>query len=179
MRWRVVVPAVVLLVLVGVLGYGLTRNPHVLPSVLVGKTAPAFDLPRLRAPDTHIGADELVGRVALVNVWASWCVACRSEVGIIAELSQRTNVPVLGLDYKDKRADAERWLRRFGDPYAVIAFDAAGSTGIDWGISGVPETFVLDADGVIRDKIVGPVTRDVMNERVIPLIRRLRAENKS
>ncbi|RJS92070.1 DsbE family thiol:disulfide interchange protein [Salinisphaera sp. Q1T1-3] len=176
MRWRVIIPGIVLIALVGVLGYGLTRDPHTLPSVLVGHPAPPFDLPTLDNPQHTIGVDAMKGRVALVNVWASWCVACRSEVSVIAELSQRTGVPVLGLDYKDDRDEAHRWLRRFGDPYARIAFDAKGQTGIDWGISGVPETFVLDRHGIIRDKVVGPVTDETMNDRLIPLIEKLRAE---
>lgn len=173
MRWRVIVPGVVLLALIGLLGYGLTRDPHTLPSVLIGRPAPSFDLPSLEHESQRIDVSRLSGHVALVNVWASWCVACRGEVSVIADISQRTGVPVLGLDYKDERDDARRWLRRYGDPFALIAFDAQGQTGIDWGISGVPETFVIDEKGIIRDKIVGPVTDEIMQDRVVPLIRRL------
>jgi len=115
--------------------------------------------------------------VTLVNVWASWCVACRSEVSELAELSETTDIPVVGIDYKDTRDEASRWLRRFGNPYARIAFDESGSTGIDWGISGVPETFVIGRDGQIKDKIVGPVTAEVRRKRLVPLIEQLKAES--
>lgn len=176
MRWRVIIPGVVLLLLVGVLGYGLTRDPRVLPSALIGKPAPAFDLPTLAQSNRRISLNSLKGRVAVVNVWASWCVACRSEVSLIAELSQRTGVPVVGINYKDTRDDARRWLQRFGDPFAVVAFDQSGDTGINWGVSGVPETFVLDGQGVIRYKVVGPITEEEMRQRLLPELRRLQAE---
>ena len=136
MRLRVVVPIVVLVALIGLLGYGLTRDPHTLPSAFQGHPAPALDLPSLVEPERQVRLSALDGRVGLVNVWASWCVACRSEVSELAHLAQQTGVPVIGIDYKDRRDEATNWLRRFGNPYALIAFDGDGTTGIDWGISG-------------------------------------------
>ena len=177
MRWRVVVPVGVLIALVGLLGYGLTRDPHTLPSAYLNRAAPTLALPSLADETQAVRLADMAGRVTLVNVWASWCVACRSEVSELAELSETTDIPVVGIDYKDTRDEASRWLRRFGNPYARIAFDESGSTGIDWGISGVPETFVIGRDGQIKDKIVGPVTAEVRRERLVPLIAQLKAES--
>ena len=176
MRLRVVVPIIVFFALTVLLGYGLTRNPHTLPSAFQGRPAPVLDLPSLVEPQRKVRLSALDGRVGLVNVWASWCVACRSEVSELAHLAEQTGVPVIGIDYKDRRDAAESWLRRFGNPYALIGFDGEGTTGIDWGISGVPETFVISADGQIQDKIVGPVTAEMRRDRLMPLIRRLRGE---
>jgi len=150
MRLSVVLPALIVGVLVIMLGYSLTRDPRALPSALIGQPAP-------------------------VNVWASWCVACRSEVSLLAELSQHAGVPVLGLDYKDDRVVAQRWLKRFGNPFWAIAFDATGDTGINWGVAGVPETFLVDAQGVIRYKVVGAITEQEMRAQLLPAIRRLQA----
>lgn len=177
MRWIVIVPSVVLIGLLVLLGYGLTQDPRALPSALIDKPAPAFVLPKLSQPSQTIDLKALEGRVALVNVWASWCVACRSEVSLIAELSQRTGVPVIGMNYKDKPADAKRWLKRFGDPFAVVAVDQSGQTGIDWGVSGVPETFVVDAKGMIRYKVVGPITEEEMRQHLLPELQQLQAES--
>ena len=122
---------------------GARRNP-----------APAPPLPTLANPDRHVTTQALQGQVSLVNVWASWCVACRAESSRVAEITQRTGVPVIGLNYKDKRPDATRWLTVFGNPFSVVAVDASGRVGIDWGVAGVPETFVVDRQGVIRYKVV-------------------------
>lgn len=173
MRWWLIIPGLVLIGLVGMLGYGLTRQPSVLPSALLDQPAPAFDLPTLAHPDQRITAQALKGQVSVVNVWASWCVACRAESSLVAEMTQRTGVPVVGLNYKDKRPDATRWLTIFGNPFQVTAFDASGRVGIDWGVSGVPETFVVDRQGVIRYKVVGAITEQEMNQRLIPLLNKL------
>lgn len=172
-RWVVIVPSVVVLALIVMLGYGLTRNPRILPSALIDKAAPAFSLPTLADPDRRISAQQLEGQVVLVNVWASWCVACRSEVSLIQEISQQTGVPVVGLDYKDQRPAALRWLKHFGDPFAVVAFDNSGDTGINWGVTGVPETFVVDGQGMIRYKVVGPITEQTMRDELIPRLNKL------
>lgn len=173
MRWRLVVPVVVVLVLIVLLGYGLTRNPSELPSALIGKSAPAFDLPTLDAERDRITDAALKGNVSLVNVWASWCVACRAEHELITEISRRTGVPVMGLNYKDTREGALRWLGRYGNPFAVVAFDQSGQVGIDWGVAAVPETFVVDDQGMIRYKVVGPISRTEMNDTLIPLLKQL------
>ena len=173
MRWRVVVPVAVLIALVGLLGYGLTRDPHTLPSAYLNRAAPTLALPSLADETQAVRLADMAGRVTLVNVWASWCVACRSEVSELAELSETTDIPVVGIDYKDTRDEASRWLRRFGNPYARIAFDESGSTGIDWGISGVPETFVIDREGRIAHKHIGPFNRRSLEEDILPVVRRL------
>jgi len=178
MRWRLIIPVVVVMGLIVLLGYGLTRRPDIIPSALIGKTAPAFDLPTLSteqgtAPG-RISADDLKGHVTLVNVWASWCVACRAEHALITEISRRTGVPVVGLNYKDTQEGARRWLGRYGNPFAVIAFDATGEVGIDWGVAAVPETFVVDRDGTIVYKVVGAITPEEMNDTLIPKLQQLR-----
>jgi len=177
MRWRLVVPVVVVLALIVLLGYSLTRSPDVLPSALIGKAAPAFDLPTIASQRDRITNKDLEGNVTLVNVWASWCVACRAEHALITEISQRTGVPVVGLNYKDTREAALRWLGRYGNPFAVVAFDGSGQVGIDWGVAAVPETFVVDRSGTIRYKVVGAITREEMNDTLIPKLKKLQQES--
>lgn len=173
-RWIVIVPSLVVLALIVMLGYGLTRNPRILPSAFINKPAPALHLTALSNADEHVSLRQFRGHVALVNVWASWCVACRSEVVLLQQITQRTGVPIIGLDYKDQRPAAQRWLKHFGDPFAAVAFDSSGDTGINWGVTGVPETFVIDADGMIRDKVVGPVTEQTMRNKLIPELNKLK-----
>ncbi|MBO9469095.1 DsbE family thiol:disulfide interchange protein [Endozoicomonas sp. G2_2] len=175
MRWRLVIPVVVVLMLIVLLGYGLTRRPDVLPSALIDKPAPQFDLPTLASDRERIRTADLKGKVTLVNVWASWCVACRAEHALITEISRRTGVPVVGLNYKDTKEGALRWLGRYGNPFAVVAFDRSGEVGIDWGVAAVPETFVVDRQGTIRYKVVGAITRDEMNDTLVPTLERLKA----
>lgn len=174
-RIAFVLPLLILISLLALLGYGLTRDPTVLPSTLVGNQAPDIDLPRLKGDGQRLGLEDARGRIVLVNVWASWCLACRSEVPLLEEITQRTGVPIIGLAYKDDEDEAAQWLDQFGNPFAAVAMDNEGQTGIDWGISGVPETFVLDASGKIRDKITGPVTRKNMENQLLPLINKLQA----
>lgn len=176
MRLGFVLPALVVVVLIGLLGYGLTRDPSELPSALLDQPAPAFSVSRLEAPDQVITQDVFAGQVAVFNVWASWCVACRAEHALIEELAERGEVPVYGLNYKDKRATALRWLERYGDPFEASAFDPRGLVGIDYGVAAVPETFIIDADGVIRFKQVGPVDRETLEQTLLPLVARLKEE---
>ena len=174
MRWRLIMPVVVVFALIVMLGYGLTRNPSELPSAFIGKPAPSFDLPTLDSDRERITDAAFQGSITLVTVWASWCVACRAEHELITEISRRTGVPVVGLNYKDTREAALRWLGRYGNPFAVVAFDPAGEVGIDWGVAAVPETFVVDRDGTIRYKVVGAITREEMNDTLIPKLRQLK-----
>lgn len=173
MRWQRIVPVGVILVLIGVLGYGLTRKPSQLPSALIGEPVPEFSVPTLGAERGQLTDEALEGQVTMINVWASWCVPCRAEHPYVAAITLRTDVPIVGLNYKDTRANARQWLQRFGNPFAVVAVDKNGQLGFDLGVSGVPETFIVDANGIIRHKVVGPITPKIMNNKLIPLINRL------
>lgn len=163
--------------MITLLGYGLTRQPGKLPSALVGKPVPEFKLPTLASPKREIITEAaLEGQVSMINVWASWCISCRAEHPLITAITMRTGVPVIGLNYKDTREDALQWLQRFGNPFAVVVFDKRGSLGFDLGVTAVPETFVVDANGVIRHKVVGPITPKIMNNTLIPLLERLQRQ---
>ncbi len=171
---RYLVPLGVFAVLVGFLYVGLGLNPREVPSPLVGKPAPELRLPQLHAPDKTFTKADLKGQVWLLNVWASWCVSCREEHPLLVEISRAGTVPIVGLNYKDKRDEALAWLRQFGDPYLLSAVDAEGRTGIDFGVYGVPETFVIDRDGVIRYKHIGPITPQAWQQRLLPLVKELK-----
>jgi cytochrome c biogenesis protein CcmG, thiol:disulfide interchange protein DsbE len=169
------IPLLIFGVLLGFLAVGLSLNPREIPSPLINKPAPAFSLPALDAPDQKISAQDLRGKVWVLNVWASWCVACRIEHPLLVEFSKAGMVPIYGLNYKDKRDDAMRWLVNFGNPYTRSLSDIDGLVGIDFGVYGVPETFVIDKQGVIRMKHIGPVTPEVLRDDIIPLVRKLGA----
>ena len=156
-----------------ILAAGLNRDPKEVPSPLIGKPAPAFKLTRLDDAQQSIQRDDLLGKVWVLNVWASWCVACREEHPLLVEFSRRKTVPVYGLNYKDARADGLRWLAQFGNPYDASLFDNDGKVGIDFGVYGVPETFIIDKQGVIRFKHIGPVTPAVLKDRIEPLLKQL------
>lgn len=149
-------PLIVFAVLVGFLAVGLTLNPRLVPSPLIGKPAPEFELPLLMQEGTFSNKD-LIGHVTLVNVWASWCFACRQEHEVVKRLS-RNGVRIIGLNYKDKTDDAKKWLARLGNPYQAIAADIDGRVAIDWGVYGAPETFLIDKQGIIRHKVIGPLS---------------------
>jgi cytochrome c biogenesis protein CcmG/thiol:disulfide interchange protein DsbE len=170
---RFLLPLGVFLLLVLLLGVGLSLDPREVPSPLIGKPAPPFELPQLHDPGKSFSPKEQLGKVWVLNVWASWCVACREEHPVLSEFAKSGVVPVFGLNYKDQKADAMAWLKRFGDPYRVSMVDADGKVGIDYGVYGVPETYVIDKQGVIRYKRIGPVTPDILQKTMIPLIREL------
>jgi len=172
MKKRFLWPLALFIVLVGFLAAGLKRDPSLVPSPLIGKPAPAFDLPRL-ANDARFSPKDMLGQVWIFNVWASWCVACREEHPVLVALAREKIVPIVGLNYKDQAADAQLWLQRHGDPYSLSAVDADGRVGIDYGVYGVPETYVVDRSGVIRFKNIGPVTREVLDEKIRPLLKEL------
>jgi cytochrome c biogenesis protein CcmG, thiol:disulfide interchange protein DsbE len=154
---------------------GLTRDPREVPSPFIGKPAPAFRLAQLHAPDKTIAPEDLKGKVWLLNVWASWCVSCRVEHPLLVEISRRGVVPIVGLNYKDKRDEGLQWLSKLGDPYVLSAFDVEGRVGIDYGVYGVPETFVIDKAGVVRYKQIGPVTPEAWEKTILPLVKKLQA----
>ena len=170
---RYIIPLAGFIVLVAFLGIGLGLNPREVPSPLIGKPAPAFRLAQLHQPDRPFAQKDMLGKVWLLNVWASWCVSCREEHPVLLELAKSNAVPIYGLNYKDKREDALAWLRQFGDPYGLSITDNDGRVGIDYGVYGVPETFVIDKAGVIRYKQIGPVTPKALNDKILPLVRQL------
>ncbi len=172
---RFLLPLVIFLVLAGFLAVGLNRDPHEVPSPLVNKAAPAFKLPRLDEPGQMLSTQDLRGQVWLLNVWASWCVACRQEHPLLVELAKTGTVKVYGLNYKDKREDALGLLSRSGNPYVTSLSDTEGLVGIDYGVYGVPETFVVDKQGVIRYKQIGPITPESLHDTLLPLVARLEA----
>ena len=172
---KFILPLLLFLGLALMLAAGLGRDPKEVPSPLIGKPAPAFTLARLDDPQQSIRRDDLLGKVWVLNVWASWCVACREEHPLLVEFSRRKTVPVYGLNYKDTRPDGLRWLANFGNPYDASLFDNDGKVGIDFGVYGVPETFIIDKQGVIRFKHIGPVTPAVLKDRIEPMLKALNA----
>ena len=170
---RFLLPLAVFIVLVIFLGIGLNLKPREVPSPLIDKPAPAFRVPQLYEGDKTIAPEDMRGKVWLLNVWASWCVTCREEHPLLVELAQQNLVPIYGLNYKDKREAAIAWLTERGNPYIVTAYDLEGNVGIDWGVYGVPETFVMDKQGIIRYKQIGPVTAEALRDKIIPLVKEL------
>jgi cytochrome c biogenesis protein CcmG/thiol:disulfide interchange protein DsbE len=171
-----VVPVAIFAVIAVFLGIGLTLNPREIPSPLVGKPVPEFSLPAVKGRTLGLAASDLRGEVSVVNVFASWCTACRDEHPLWMELSRTRAFPLHGLNYKDAPDDAARWLDELGDPYVRTGADRNGRVGIDWGVYGVPETFIVDKNGVIRDKVIGAITPKIVEERLLPTVRRLQAE---
>ena len=162
--------------LVLLLGLGLRLNPREVPSPLINKPAPAFSLPQLHDPDKAFSPADMKGRVWMLNVWASWCVSCREEHPTLVALSRSGVLPIYGLNYKDERAAGMAWLKQFGNPYKLSAFDAKGDVGIDYGVYGVPETYVIDKKGVIRYKQIGIITPDILQQKILPLVKTLERE---
>jgi len=162
--------------LLGLLAVGLRLDPHEVPSPLIGKPAPAFELPLVAAPGKRFSEKDMLGQVWILNVWASWCAPCLAEHPAVSELARSGAAPVIGLNYKDAREDALAWLRRNGDPYRLVAADADGRVGVDYGVYGVPETYVIDRRGVIRYKQIGPLTPEIVRGRVVPLLEELKRE---
>jgi len=167
------IPLALFAVLVGFFAIGLTRDPREVPSPLIDKSAPQFKLTELAAPERSFTPESMRGKVWLLNVWASWCVSCRVEHPVLVDVAKRQLVPIVGLDYKDQRADGMKWLTTHGDPYLLSAFDDEGKVGIDYGVYGVPETFVIDKQGVIRYKQIGPITQEALEKKILPLVKKL------
>lgn len=174
-----VFPLVMFAAIAVFLGIGLTRNPREVPSPLVGKAVPEFALPPVKGRTLGLASTDLKGEVSLVNVFASWCVACREEHPVLMQLQREGFVPIHGLNYKDRPADAAQWLDRLGDPYTRTGADIDGRVGIDWGVYGVPETFVIDRHGRIAYKQIGPISPKILEQTLRPLIARLRADDSA
>ena len=159
--------------LVVLLGVGLTLNPREVPSPLIGKAAPRFELPQLSDPDKTFSPQDMAGKVWLLNVWASWCTSCREEHPVLSALAKSGAVPVYGLNYKDRREEGSAWLSKFGNPFVLSAYDPQGRIGIDYGVYGTPETYVIDKRGVIRYKRIGPLTPQIIQQKILPLVHEL------
>ena len=172
---RYVLPLAVFGAIALLLAIGLGRDPRLVPSPLVGKPLPVFRLTDLHQPARLIEDGHLRGRVALLNVWATWCVSCRQEHDTLMRIAREGSIPIFGLNYKDSRDSALRWLSRLGDPYVTTAFDGLGKVGLDLGVYGAPETYVIDASGHIAYKHIGPVTERDLREVILPMVEKLRA----
>lgn len=175
---RALIPLALFLAVLGFLAAGLKGNPRDLPSALIDKPVPEFRLATLAtpaSPEISLGSADLRGQVWVLNVWASWCTACRLEHPLLVDFARMNTVPIYGLNYKDAPADAQRWLSNFGDPYRHSFSDRDGRVGMDLGVYGAPETFVIDQAGRVRFKHVGALTPEVLQEQILPLVRRLRA----
>ncbi|WP_018608452.1 DsbE family thiol:disulfide interchange protein [Uliginosibacterium gangwonense] len=173
MKAKALIPLLIFIGLTVFLAIGLTLNPREIPSPLIDKPAPAFNLRQLNASGQALKLADMQGKVWLLNVWASWCVACRDEHPVLVEFSKRGVLPIIGLNYKDRDADALDWLQKFGNPYTTSIVDADGRVGIDYGVYGVPETFLIDGKGRIRYKQIGPITPEVLERELLPRIKEL------
>lgn len=174
MKAKFLIPLVLFTGLVVFLAIGLNRDPHEVPSPLINKAAPAFEVAQLYEPNKTFSPESMKGQVWVLNVWASWCVACREEHPVLVELAKSQIAPVIGLDYKDKREDALAMLAKQGNPYVLSAFDGNGRVGIDYGVYGVPETYIIDKAGVIRFKHIGPLTINLLNQKIYPMLSELK-----
>jgi cytochrome c biogenesis protein CcmG/thiol:disulfide interchange protein DsbE len=167
---RFILPFVVFVLLIVVFSFGLFNDPRKLPSPFLGEQAPTFELPSLTEPDHIVSSSDYAGKYALVNVWATWCVGCRQEHAFLLELEHSGAIPIYGLNWRDNRPEALNWLQQLGDPYVFSAFDEDGRVGIDWGVYGAPETFLINADGIVLHKHLGPLTRGIWESDFVPLL---------
>ena len=173
MNKYLLIPLVLFIGLVAFLMIGLHRDPHEVPSPLINKSAPDFQLQQLNEPAKTISAKEMRGKVWLLNFWGTWCVACREEHPVLVKYSKTNAVPIYGVDYKDDRAAAMQMLAEEGNPYTMTLSDPEGRTSIDYGVYGAPESYLIDKQGVIRFKQIGPITDDVWNHKILPLAKQL------
>ncbi|MDO8939715.1 MAG: DsbE family thiol:disulfide interchange protein [Methylicorpusculum sp.] len=173
---RFLIPLGIFFVLVIFLGIGLKLNPREVPSPLIGKPAPHFQLAQLHTPEQTFSPEQMKGKVWLLNVWASWCVSCRAEHPVLNEFARSGQVEIIGLNYKDEPADARQWLAQLGNPYTISVMDTEGMAGLDWGVYGVPETFVIDKKGLVRFKLTGPVDPNNLQTEIMPLLQTLNGE---
>lgn len=170
---KTLIPLALFAVLLVFLAIGLTRDPREVPSPLIDKPAPQFTLAQLHEPQKNFDSKSMLGQVWLLNTWASWCVACREEHPVLMQYAKTKSVALIGLDYKDKPEEGSKWLARFGNPYDLSVSDLDGRVGINFGVYGVPETFLIDKQGIIRYKHIGPITPESLEKKIIPLIQEL------
>lgn len=164
------IPVLLFAALVVMFYTGLYKDPTLVPSPFIGKPAPAFSVPSLQDPAATVSNASFAGQVALLNIWASWCPGCASEHALLMLIAEQGIVPIYGLNWKDARPDALQWLQRLGNPYTLVAYDNDNTVGIDWGVYGAPETFLIDADGIVLHKLVGPLTPEIWETQFLPLI---------
>lgn len=169
-RLKFLLPITAFLGLVGIFYVGLYEDPTLVPSPFIGKPAPEFSLPSLHNPTTIISEQDFQGKISLFNVWASWCPGCAQEHELLIELAEEGELPIYGLNWKDERSAALKWLARLGNPYTAVAYDRENVVGIDWGVYGAPETFLIDTDGIILYKLVGPLNREIWADEFAPRI---------
>jgi len=174
---KYLLPLGIFVLLVGFLYVGLHRDPREIPSPLIDKPAPMFQLPQLHRPDQELSLQDMRGKVWLLNVWASWCESCRDEQPLLVEYARQNVVPIYGLDYKDDPADAIKWLEQFGNPFVLSAVDKEGQVGIDFGVYGVPETFLIDKQGIIRYKQIGAITPEAWENTILPMVRKFQQQS--
>jgi len=167
---RYLLPVIVFLLLVPIFVVGLNRDPSELPSPFLGKPAPEFSLPTLGDPQRSVGSADYSGELALVNVWATWCVGCRQEHGYLMELAESGEIPIYGINWRDDRENALSWLGQLGDPYVASGYDGDGRVGIDWGVYGAPETFLIGPDGTVLHKHLGPLDAETWQRDFRPRI---------
>jgi cytochrome c biogenesis protein CcmG, thiol:disulfide interchange protein DsbE len=172
---KALIPLVLFLALAVFLAVGLKLDPREVPSPLIDKPAPAFNATTVADPARRLAREDLLGKVWILNVWASWCGACREEHPVLVDFARGRQLTLIGLDYKDERRAGADWLERFGNPYTDSLFDPDGRIGLDYGVYGVPETFIIDRQGVVRYKHIGPLTPEVLRDRVEPLLKQLAA----
>ncbi len=175
-KFLFVFPLAAFVALVGYFAIGLTRDPSVIPTVLINKPVPDFDLPPIQGFTEGLSSEDLKGEVMLVNIWGSWCVSCRIEHPQLMALAEADEIPIMGIDWKDPPGEGAKWLERYGNPYAKIGDDAAGRAAIEFGVTGAPETFVIDKRGRIRYKQTGPITEQIWERDIAPVVRELRNE---
>ena len=170
--WKFLLPCAAFIALAVLFAFGLNpnRDIHALPSPLIGKPAPLFTLSDVLEPNRIVSNADLKGQVYVLNVWGTWCVACRQEHEALLAIAQQRKVPIIGLDYMDERGKAQQWLRQLGNPYAAVAFDTDGRTAIDWGVYGAPETFLVDGQGRVLYKFISPMTAEVWEREFAPRI---------
>ena len=167
---RYLLPLIAVVVLIPIFVLGLRSDPSQLPSQYIGKPAPEFDLPTLKDPERRVSTADLRGEFSLVNIWATWCAGCRQEHGFLMELYRNKAIPIYAVNWRDNRPDALEWLSQLGDPYVASGFDEDGRVGIDWGVYGAPETFLVNPEGHVLFRYPGPMSRDVWEREFLPRI---------
>ncbi|MCH6573567.1 MAG: DsbE family thiol:disulfide interchange protein [Proteobacteria bacterium] len=172
---RFIAPIITLAILVGFFFVGLHKDPSIVPSPLIGKPAPVYELPLLLKPDETLGTEKLLGQVYLLNIWGTWCPGCRVEHGALLEIERQNIVPIYGLNLKDDPRLARQWLAELGDPYVATMVDTEGRVSIDWGVYGAPETFLVDHKGMVVHKLIAPINMQIWHEDFLPLIQQLKA----